>query len=225
MEDPFLKIRWKVCGEWLVPPPVVAGNLKTFLHKFCSTQLVATCSIFPLICYMLMLVLLESTTRFWQDVAQADPHGLAWLSRDQKDGRLTATEYLSSSTRQKLTHGARDFSRTSIFEKLLFFPCRIWDESCCYCLKFTWNCLTNCCFRWNSYCPFMISVRQVLSGTTSACPPFTMFFSGIPRAWPPFTKHCKSCKKSDRGFALGRKPIWGLPLEWRITRIEWQCTG
>jgi len=38
MEDPFLKIRGKVCGEWLVPPPVVAGNLKTFLHKFCSTQ-------------------------------------------------------------------------------------------------------------------------------------------------------------------------------------------
>ena len=37
MEDPFLKIRGKVCGEWLAPPPVVAGNLKTFLHKICST--------------------------------------------------------------------------------------------------------------------------------------------------------------------------------------------
>jgi len=38
IEDPFLKIRGKECGEWLAPPPVVAVNLKTFLHKTCSTQ-------------------------------------------------------------------------------------------------------------------------------------------------------------------------------------------
>jgi len=43
-----------------------AQNLLHSVH-----YLFATCSIFPLICYMLMLVLLESTTRFWQDVAEA----------------------------------------------------------------------------------------------------------------------------------------------------------
>ena len=54
--------------------------------------LLATCSIFPLICYMLMLVLLESTTRFWQDVAQADPHGLAWLSRRRNAMLVTGAQ-------------------------------------------------------------------------------------------------------------------------------------
>ena len=147
----------------------------------------------------------------------------AWLSRDQKDGRLTTTSarLLAKSSRMEFVSSLEFPSLKSCS----FFHDEFEMKSCCYCLKFTWNCLTNCCFRWNSYCPFMISVRQVLSGTASACPPCTIFFSGIPRACPPFTKPCKSCKKSDRGFALGRKPIRGLPLEWRITRIEWQCTG
>jgi hypothetical protein len=72
MEDPFLKIRRKVCGEWLVPPPVVAGNLNTFLHRICSTQLTICCQLALSFRWyaMLMLVLLESTTRFWQDVAE-----------------------------------------------------------------------------------------------------------------------------------------------------------
>ncbi|KAG0516597.1 hypothetical protein BDA96_09G017000 [Sorghum bicolor] len=78
-------------------------------------------------------------------------------------------------------------------------------KSCCYCLKFTWNCLVTCSVSGEIRTVLsMISVRQVLSGTRPACPPFTIFFSGIPRAaCPPFTKPCKSCKKSDRGFALG----------------------
>jgi len=121
MEDPFLKIRGKVCGEWLAPPPVVARNLnfpaQNLLHSV--HYLLATCSIFPLICYILMLVLLESTTRFWQDVAQASLRvGLAFQGPEGRPSHY----YLSSSTRQKLTHGVRVFSRISIFEKLLFFP-------------------------------------------------------------------------------------------------------
>lgn len=195
---------------------------QNLLHS--AHYLLPTCSIFPLICYANARAAWKHNT-FLAGCGRglsASNGGSAWLSRDQKDGRVTT----SSSTRQKLTHGARGFSRISIFEKLLFFPWRIWDEIVLLLLEIHVELLDQLfCFRWNSYCPFMISVRQVLSGTTSACPPFTIFFSGIPRACPPFTKPCKSFKKSDRGFALGRKPIRGLPLEWRITRIEWQCTG
>jgi hypothetical protein len=145
MEDPFLKIRRKVCGEWLVPPPVVAGNLNTFLHRICSTQLTICCqlAIFPLICYANARAAWKHNT-FLAGCGRglsASNGGSAWLSRDQKDGRLTTSARpLAKSSRMGLVASLEFPSLKSCS----FFHDEFEMKSCCYCLKFTWNCLTNC---------------------------------------------------------------------------------
>ena len=77
---------------------------------------------------MLMLVLLESTTRFWQDAAEAAllPNRVSLAFRDQKDGHLTisAARPLSKSSRLELV--SRDLSRTSILQKLFCFLPNSW---------------------------------------------------------------------------------------------------
>ena len=108
--------------------------------------LLATCSIFPLICYMLMLVLLESTTRFWQDVAEASL--LTGCRPDFPGTRRTAVSLLRSTSAPPLAKSSRMELVTSLelqsLKSCSFFHDEFEMKSCCYCLKFTWNCLTNC---------------------------------------------------------------------------------
>ena len=134
--------------------------------------------------------------------------GSVWLSTDQKDGHLTisAARPLSKSSRLELV--------TSLelpFYKSSSVSCRIPGESCSCSLKFTLKFLTSCSVSCEiRTVPYDKCVWRQLSGQRMLVHHLPLLFCmGLRVSAHHLPSFANLSNKSDKGFALGRKPIRG----------------